>query len=185
MFTSVFFRNEGLKVVALGNDFEKKWLLSIFWWCKKTWKMMIHRFIPACRPLAAGLLVLDVSRAQPQGACEAGVQTSLGVPKKSGRTHDKNAPPICGRSISLLVIFESNVSFETVFGGLWEHSHISDTWKHSLYSERLLYVTQIYAQLCFFDGTEACFWRNRSFLLSHNTFWESPAFVQWTNISAF
>ena len=139
---------------------------------------------PACRPLAAGLLVLDVSRAQPQGACEAGVQTSLGVPKKCRRAYDKNAPPICGRSISFLVIFESNVSFETVFGGLWEHSRISDYWKHSFYSERLLYVIQLNS-FAFVDETETCFWRNRSFLLSHNTVWESTAFVQWTHISAF
>ena len=38
---------------------------------------------------------------------------------------------MCGRSISFLVIFESNVRFETVFGGLWEHLHISDSWKYS------------------------------------------------------
>ena len=69
-----------------------------------------------------------------------------------------------GRSISFLVIFESNVSFETVFGGLWEHSHISDSWKHSLYSERLLYVIQLHnlavltEQKLAFDETEASFW---------------------------
>ena len=39
--------------------------------------------MPVWSPELFRLLVLGVSRAQPQGACEAGVQISLGVPKKS------------------------------------------------------------------------------------------------------
>ena len=80
--------------------------------------MAMFNIFPA-KPAACGrLLAHGVSRAQPQGACEAGVQTSLGVPKNLDDDYYKKDQGICGRSISFLVIFESNVSFETVFGGL-------------------------------------------------------------------
>ena len=117
---------------------------------------------------AARLRPAFSARRQP-GAAARGLRSrrsnkSGGTQKMSTSLRQKRPPPICGRSISFLVIFESNVSFETVFGGLWEHSHISDSWKHSLYSERLLYVIQLHnfafltEQKFAFDETEACFW---------------------------
>ena len=100
-----------------------------------------------------------------KGPAKPAFKQVWGVPKNvDDDDYYKKDQGICGRSISFLVIFESNVSFETVFGGLWEHSRISDSWKHSLYSERLIYVIQLNnsalltKQKHAFDETEASFW---------------------------
>ena len=147
-------------------------------------ELISNIIFPACRPLAAGLLVLDVSRAQPQGACEAGVQTSLGGTQKMSTSPPQKRPPHLW-------------ALNFIFGHFWVKCQFWNNLRRTLRTFthfRLLETFIIFwktalcdtvAQLCFFDGTEACFWRNKSFFLSHNTFWESPRFVQWTNISAF
>ena len=75
---------------------------------------MKHFFVSIVKRDYSGLLVLNVSRAQPQGACEAGVQTSLGVPKNVDDDH-KKAPPFVGAQF----YFES---FLVIFGHFWSFS---------------------------------------------------------------
>ena len=104
------------------------------------------------------LQVPGLSRAQPQGACEAGVQTSLGVPKKSWRASDKNAPPPFVGAQFHFWSFLSQMSVLKPSSEDFENIHTFQT------SGKIHYILKD----CYmwYSCTALLFWRNRSLLFT-------------------
>ena len=141
-------------------------------------RICMKRFFPACRPLAVGF---ECTASAARGRQSRRSNKSWGYPKNLDDDYYKKDQGICGRSIFFGVIFadfQSNVSFETAFRGIWVRCHILSFWECLQHTIRLRDMIHMF-HIMLFDNV----WAFNHFSVAITNHYKSSNFVQWTKVN--